>query len=408
MDDRDPPQDAAATPEYPMIRILQGEDRRLRSGSPWLYSNELKMDEAARAIPPGSVVRLMAPSGKTLGLAHFNPRTLIAARLLTRNKDGRIDRAFVERRIARALQLRSRLYPEPYYRLVHAEADGLPGLVVDRFGDALVVQANTAGMAALEGEIAAALDAVVQPRAIVARDDTNSRQLEGLPQETRTLKGEPPERLTVRENGVEYVADPLHGQKTGWFYDQRPNRAFAAGLAPGEDVLDLYTYAGGFALAAAKAGARRVTAVDSSEGALALARESAERNALSDRVAFERADVFAWLGARAEAKGKRFGLVIADPPAFVKSRRDLGPGLRGYRKLAAGAAALVNEPGILCLGCCSYHVSSEAFMEATWSGIREAGRGGRLLQIAGAGPDHPVHPSLPESAYLKFLVYALD
>lgn len=397
--------------EYPTIKILPGEDRRLRSGSPWLYSNELNMDGAAKAMPPGSVVRLVAPNGKTLGLAHFNPRTLIAARLLTRNKDGRIDRKFVEYRVARALALRDKLYPEPYYRLVHAEADGLPGLVVDRFGDVLVLQANTAGMAALQDEIAAALDAVVKPAVIVARNETSSRGLEGLEGETRALKGEIPARMTVRENGVEFAADPAGGQKTGWYYDQRANRAFAASLSRGQDVLDLYSYAGGFALAAAAGGAKSVTAVDGSEAALALARESAGRlegGADPGRVRFEKADVFDWLGKAVEAKRQRYGVVIADPPAFAKSRRDHGPALKGYRKLARLSAALVTEPGFLCLGCCSYHVSPEDFLAAAWDGIREAGRGGRVLLRAGAGPDHPVHPALPESAYLKFLAFALD
>ena len=349
----------------------------------------------------------MAPNGKTLGLAHFNPRTLIAARLLTRNKDARVDRAFVERRLARALQLRERLFPEPYYRLVHAEADGLPGLVVDRFGDTVVMQANTAGMDALEPEIAAALDAVVAPSVIVARHEFGARQLEGLTLGTRALKGEAPARVRVRENGLDYVADPVGGQKTGWFYDQRPNRAFAARLCDEQEVLDLYTYAGAFALAAAAGGARQVTAVDSSEAALRLAAESAEASGFADRLRFERSDVFDWLEAKAGSK-QRYGVVIADPPAFVKSRRDLGAGLKGYRKLARLAAALVTEPGFLCLGCCSYHVSTDAFLEAAWAGIREAGRGGRLINRGGAGADHPVHPGLPESAYLKFLAFALD
>lgn len=402
--------DQSQSPEYPMIKILPGEDRRLRGGSPWLYSNELNMDGAAKALPPGSVVRLVAPNGKVLGLAHFNPRTLIAARMLTRNKDGKVDRAFVEYRVARALALRSRLYAEPYYRLIHAEADGLPGLVVDRFGDVLVLQANTAGMAGLQDEVAAALDVVVKPEVIVARNETSSRGLEGLEGETRALKGEIPARMLVRENGIDFAADPAGGQKTGWYYDQRHNRAFAATLGRDQDVLDLYAYAGGFALAAAAAGAKSVTAVDGSEAALTLARETAQRHdggALAERVRFEKADVFEWLFKAVEAK-RRFGVVIADPPAFAKSRRDLGPALKGYRKLARGGAALATEPGFLCLGCCSYHVSADDFLDAAWGGIREAGRGGRLLARAGAGPDHPIHPSLPESAYLKFLAFALD
>ena len=216
---------------YPTIKILPGEDRRLRGGSPWLFSNELRMDEAARAVPPGSLVRLMGPSGKMLGVAQFNPHSLIAARLLTRNKDAAIDCDFVARRVSRAVQLRERLFETPHYRLIHAEADGLPGLVADRFGDVLVVQLNTAGMAALQPIVLAALDEIVRPLVIVARNDAPARQLEGLPFEVVALKGEVPERLDLVENGLTFIADPGGGQKTGWFYDQRDNRGFAAGLA---------------------------------------------------------------------------------------------------------------------------------------------------------------------------------
>ena len=392
---------------YPTIKILQGEDRRLRGGSPWLFSNELRMDEAARAVPPGSLVRLMGPSGKMLGVAQFNPHSLIAARLLTRNKDAAIDRDFVARRVARALQLRERLFETPHYRLVHAEADGLPGLVADRFGDVLVVQLNTAGMAALQPEVVAALEDVLHPKAIVARNDAPARQLEGLPQEVVALAGEIPERLELVENGLTFVADPGGGQKTGWFYDQRDNRRFAAGLARDQAVLDVYSHSGGFALAAVAACAARVTAVDSSAAALALAAESAARQDAGGKLGFERAEAFAFLDQAATGKA-RYGLVIADPPAFVKSRKDLGAGLKGYRKLARLAAGVITEPGFLCLGCCSHHVTAEQFAAEAWAGIREAGRGGRLIRSAGAGPDHPVHPALPETAYLKFLAYALD
>ena len=262
---------------YPTIKILPGEDRRLRNGSPWLFSNELRMDADAKSVPPGSLVRLMAPSGKMLGVAQFNPHSLIAARMLTRNKDAEIDRGFVARRLARALQLRERLFDVPYYRLVHAEADGLPGLVIDRFGDTLVMQVNTAGMEALEPQIVAALEEVARPRNIVARNDAPSRLLEGLTQEVKALKGELPDRLELVENGLTFVTDPGGGQKTGWFYDQRPNRRFAAQFARGQDVLDVYSYCGGFALTAAAAGARSVTAVDSSAQALELAAASAAR-----------------------------------------------------------------------------------------------------------------------------------
>ncbi len=392
---------------YPTVKILPGQDRRMRTGSPWLFSNELRMDGDAKAIAPGSLVRVMAPSGKMLGVAQFNPHSLIAARMLTRNKDAEIGRSFVSRRLARALQLRERLFDTPHYRLIHAEADGLPGLVVDRFGDTLVVQVNTAGMQALEGLIVEALDEVLKPSTIIARNDSSSRQLEGLESEVKALKGELGGPVELVENGLTFVADPAGGQKTGWFYDQRVNRLFAAQLARGEAVLDVYSYCGGFALTAAAHGATAVTAVDSSAPALELAATSAERQGRADLASFVRAEAFAYLDAASQEK-RRFGVVIADPPAFVKSRKDLGAGLKGYRKLARMSAALVSEPGFLCLGCCSHHVSAEQFATETWAGIREAGRGGRLIRVAAAGPDHPIHPALPETAYLKFLTYALD
>ena len=392
---------------YPTIKILPGEDRRLRGGSPWLFSNELRMDEVARAVAPGSLVRLMGPGGKMLGVAQFNPHSLIAARLLTRNKDAIVDREFVARRVRRALQLRERLFDTPHYRLIHAEADGLPGLVVDRYGDTLVAQFNTAGMNAMQGTVAAALEDVVRPRALLARNDSTARQLEGLPQEVVALKGELPERIELVENGLTFVADPAGGQKTGWFYDQRENRRFAAQLAREQSVLDVYSYCGGFALAAAAGGAAAVDAVDSSAAALGLAAVSAQLQGSAAGVRFERADAFAFLDKAAAAKA-RYGLVVADPPAFVRSRKDLGAGLKGYRKLARLAAGVVGEPGFLCLGCCSHHVGEEQFAAEAWAGIREAGRGGRLIRSAGAGPDHPIHPALPETAYLKFLAYALD
>lgn len=392
---------------YPTIKILPGEDRRLRQGTPWLFSNEIRMDEATKKLPPGSLVRLMAPTGKIMGVAHFNPHSLIAARILTRNKDAIVDRAFVARRVQRALQLRERLFDAPYYRLIHAEADGLPGLVVDRFGDALVVQSNTAGMTLLEGDVMAALDEIVRPRAILARNDTPARTLEGLESEIRPVKGELPSPVEVQENGLVFLADPVDGQKTGWFYDQRANRRFAASLCKDEAVLDVYTYGGGFVLTALAHGARSAVAVDSSAGALGMAAASAERQGVTARIGFERAEAFAFLDRAAQEK-RRFGVVIADPPPFVRSKKDLGAGLKGYEKLARLAAGVVSEPGFLCLGCCSHHVSAEQFAAATWAGIREAGRGGRLIHSAGAGPDHPIHPSLPETAYLKFLAYALD
>lgn len=391
---------------YPKVELLPGQDRRLRAGHPWVYSNELRIDGAAKALPPGATVRLVA-DGKALALAQFNPHSLIAARVLTRNAGTTVDAAFIERRLARALRLRERLYDQPFYRLAHAEADGLPGLVVDRFGDVVVCQLNSAGMARAEPDVVAALERLLAPRAIVLRNDSPVRELEGLGVEVRVAKGEVDGPIELIENGVTFLADPLEGQKTGWYFDQRENRAFAARFAKDARVLDLYGYSAGFGLLAAARGAREVLAIDRAQLGLDLARAGAERNDLGARLDVVREDAFAALERLAGAK-ERFDLVIADPPAFARSKRELKPGLRGYRKLARSLGPLVREEGILGIACCSHNVALDAFAGEVRRGLRDAGRGGRLLLQAGASPDHPVHPALPESAYLKFLMYALD
>ena len=392
---------------YPPIHLLPGQDRRLRAGHPWIYSNELRMDAAAKALPSGAPVCLFSGEGRPLALALFNPHSLIAARVITRNKDATIDAPFFERRLARALRLRERLFDRPYHRLVHAEADGLPGMVIDRFADVVVCQLNSAGMASLEPMIMEALERLLAPRTIVLRNDSPVRELEGLTQEVRLAKGSLDGPIELVENDVTFLIDPLEGQKTGWYYDQRENRAFVARLARDQSVLDLYSYSAGFGLQAAAAGAESVLAVDRSQLGLDLATASAERNGLTARLEVAREDAFAAL-ERLAADKRRFGVVVADPPAFVRSKRELKPGLRGYRKLARACGPLVAEEGILAIACCSHNVPEDAFADEVRRGLRDAGRGGRLLRRAGAGPDHPSHPALPESAYLKCFVYALD
>ncbi len=392
---------------YPIIRVLDGRDRRLRAGHPWLFSNEILFDENTRALPPGSLVRVMVPGGRIFGVAQFHPHSLIAARLLTRNKDAVIDEAFFRLRLERALRLRERMFEKPFYRLVHAESDGLPGVVVDRYGALLAVQINTVGMDRFTDTILAELDRLLAPRAILLRNDSAMRALEGLEREVRTAKGEVPQRARIEENGLPFLADLSGGQKTGWYYDQRLNRRFLRMLAREQEVLDLYCYGGGFGLNALAAGARSVLAVDSSAAALELARENAVLQGVETRFLTEKHEVFAMLDRLIEDK-RRFGLVLADPPAFVKNRKKLAVGLRAYRKLARLCASVAEEGGCLAISSCSHNVTEEAFTRELVAGIRAAGRRAIQLHAAGAGPDHPLHPSLPETAYLKFRVYALD
>ena len=391
----------------PVVTLQPGGHRRAEAGHPWVYSNEVQMDAAAKALPPGTLVTLRRSDERTLGVAMFNPHTLLAARLFDRDAARPIGRRFLWRRLERALKLRERLYHTPYYRLAHAEADGLPGLIVDRFGPVLVVQSNTAGMELLQPVVVEVLTDLLRPDAIVLRNDSPARTLEGLEQEVRVAVGTVDGPVTVEENGVAFGADVLAGQKTGWFFDQRDNRSFVAGLAAGARVLDLYCYSGGFAVQAAHSGAAAVLGLDRSEGALALAAAAAERNGVAASCEFRRAEVFAEAAKLASA-GERFDVVIADPPPFARAKKDVPPALRGYRKLARLAASLTAPGGFVFLASCSHNVGAAEFAEAARRGLADAGRVGRILRDAGAGPDHPIHPALPESAYLKSLTLSLD
>lgn len=380
----------------PLVKLSPKQDRRLKSGYPWAFSNEIAMTPELRALPPGGVVRLEGDDGWRFGAFMFNPHSLIAARRLDRDPAAAIDAGWVRSRLADAAALRARVTDSPYHRLVHAEADGLPGLVIDRFGDVAVLQANTAGMDRLLPQITEALLGLLPLRAIVARNDSASRGHEGLPLETSLLHGEDA-ACVVDEAGVVFPVDPLAGQKTGFFFDQRPNRDRIASLASGARVLDVFCHTGAFGLRAAGAGAASVTLVDSSQPALDHAMAAAARNGFT-QVTTRRGDAFDAMEALA---AEQFDIVVCDPPAFAKSRKDQAAGLRAYQRMAKLAAPLVAPGGFLFAASCSHHASVEAFAEQIATGIFRARREARILATTGAGPDHPVHPHLPESAYLK-------
>jgi 23S rRNA (cytosine1962-C5)-methyltransferase len=385
---------------YPTIRVKPREGRRARAGAPWLFSNEIEMP--AKTLAPGAVVNVIGDDGRVFGTGTFNPKSLIAVRLLDPAADVAIDAEFLAAKLKRALSLREALYRAPFYRLVNAEGDGMPGLAIDRFADVLVVQISTAGMEALLEPLRTALGETLGPAQIVLRADAPARALEGL--ESYVRAGETG-RIAVEENGVRYFADVASGQKTGWYYDQRDNRAFIASLSGGKSVLDAYCYSGGFALAAARAGAKEVAGLDSSAPALALAENAAAANGLSCK--FVKAEMFEEL-ERLWASREKFDVVVADPPPFVKAKKDLEAGAKAYRKLARLAASVTAPGGFLLLASCSYNISPERFAQECAAGIARAGRAARLIRQAGAPCDHPIHPMLPESAYLKALVYALD
>jgi 23S rRNA (cytosine1962-C5)-methyltransferase len=389
----------------PLLRFQKGRSRRVRAGHPWAFSNEVEMTPEAKALPPGTLVTLIDAGDARLGVATFNPHSLIAARVLGTDWKRSVDVDFLAERLERAKALRDTLFDEPWYRLIHSEADGLPGLIVDRYGDVLSVQANTAGMERLTPVLLEALKQVLAPKAVVLKNDSPVRGLEGLDRYDRVAVGEVDGPIEVRENGLTFFADLVHGQKTGWFFDQRLNRAFLERLAKGRRVLDVFSYGGGFALAMAKGGATWAVAVDRSAEALELAAHAAKINGLE--LTTVRAEAFAEL-ARLDAAGERFGVVAVDPPAFVKSKKDLAAGAKGYRKMARLAAPLVEPGGFLFAASCSHHMPAERFFEEIALGIAQSGRQGRVILSSGAGPDHPLHPLLPESAYLKALVFHLD
>ena len=390
----------------PPLYLKRREERRLRAGHPWVFSNEVDVERSPLgAFAPGDFVNVSTQAGQVLATAYVNPATLICARVVSRRADRPLDGEVVRARVARALALRERMGVGPYYRAVYAESDGLPGLVVDRFGDTLAVQIATAGMERLRESVIAALDTLLAPRAIVLRNDGSGRRLEGLDEGVHWLRGAD-ETIEIRENGALFTVQPGQGQKTGWFYDQRLNRARVAAWARGARVLDLFSYRGGFGVQAALAGAAQVVCVDASADALDGAAEAARRNGCADRVQFQRGDAFDVLKAMHE-EGRRFDLVVVDPPAFARRKRDLPAAREAYRRLNRLAMRVLGEDGLLFAASCSSHLDVDGLRDALRGAARGAARRIVLLEQAHQGPDHPVHPMLGESAYLKgFLVRA--
>jgi 23S rRNA (cytosine1962-C5)-methyltransferase len=382
--------------------------RAIRHGFPWVYANELVTDRRTKALAPGSLAVLEDSGRVEMGLVAVNPMSRIICRMLDRDAGAVIDRAWFAARISRALELRERLYEAPFYRLIHAEADGLPGVVIDRFGDAAVIQPNAAWAEVLIEELAAALVEVTGVTTVLKNAAGRTRSLEGLDDASAVLVGAAPATaLPVPMNGATYMADLTGGQKTGLFYDQRPNHAFAARLvAPGARVLDVFSHVGGFALAMLAAGAGQALAVDGSAPALELAEAGAAAGGMAERFAIRQGDAFDVMTALA-AEGAQFDVVVCDPPAFAPNKQALDAGLRAYERVARLAAALVAPGGYLGLCSCSHAADLANFRGASARGIGKAGRRGQLLHTGFAGPDHPQLPQLAETAYLKALFFRL-
>lgn len=392
----------------PRVRLRPNKPAQpLRFGAPWAFADTLVLDRRTRSVEPGTAVILEDSGGERLGLAAFNPNSRIAARMLDPDPETRIDAHWFEHRLTRALKLREDLFDAPHYRLVHAEADGLPGVIIDRFGDTCVIQPNAAWAETRLEMLVGALVKVTGVTTVYKNAAGRARSLEGLDDVSKLLRGTLPGPLDVPMNGATYRADIEGGQKTGLFFDQRPNHAFAARLARGRRVLDVFSHVGGFALAALAQGAESALAVDASAPALALATEGAERTGVADRFATRQGDAFDTMSALAE-EGARYGLVICDPPAFAPSKSALDRGLRAYERVARLAATLAEPGGYLVLCSCSHAADLAKFRLASLRGVGKAGRSAQILHTGEAGPDHPVHPYLAESAYLKALFLRLD
>ncbi len=385
------------------LRLKKHADRRLKVGHLWLYSNEIDIDVTPlKALEPGQQVVVEAANGKALGVAYVNPNSLICARLVSREPKQGLDRSLLVHRLNQALALRERLFAAPYYRLVHGEGDLLPGLVIDRFGDTLVVQLNTAGMQAVLPELLDALDKVLAPTTVVLRNDTSGRRQEGLELGVEVVKGAVSEPVLLEENGVQFTAPVLDGQKTGWFYDHRVNRAWLNQFVAGKRVLDLFSYVGGWGVQAAASGASEVLCVDSSAAALERVAENAALNGLHERVSVGEGDAFEALAAL-KADGEEFDVVILDPPAFIKKRKDMANGERAYGKLNRDAIRLLGRDGLLLSASCSMHLAPERLMDVVRGAVRHQDRHGQVIFQGHQGPDHPVHPAIPETSYLKAL-----
>ncbi len=392
----------------PVIRLRPKIDPRpLKRGFPWVYANQLVTDRRTRALIPGTIVTLEDAERTPLATATINPNSKIIARVLDRDPNAEINADWLRHKVARAHDLRSVLYDTPHYRLIHAEADGFPGTVVDRFGDALVIQPNAAWIDSLLDTFADVLQDVTGAKTLFKNAQGRARALEGLDDTSTILAGQLDGPIAVPMNGATYMADLTGGQKTGLFYDQRPNHGFVAGLSKGRDVLDVFTHVGGFALAALAHDAASALAVDGSEPALALAQEGAVATGVAEKFESRKSDAFDALAALGE-ENRTFGSVICDPPAFAPSKSARDAGLRAYERIARLATPLVETDGFLTLCSCSQAADLAAFQSASLRGIGRAGRSAQLLRIGYAGPDHPRLPALDESGYLKALTFRLS
>ncbi|WP_301151337.1 class I SAM-dependent rRNA methyltransferase [Metapseudomonas otitidis] len=391
----------------PSLRLKANADRRLRAGHLWVYSNEVDVVATPlNAFQPGEQAILEAAGGKPLGVVALSPNNLICARLVSRDVKHVLDKSLLVHRLNVALSLRERLFDKPFYRLVYGDSDLLPGLVVDRFGDHLVVQLASAAMERNKDAVLDALVQVLKPRGVLWKNDSAARDAEGLERYVDTAFGVVPEWVALEENGVKFEAPVLEGQKTGWFYDHRMNRARLAPYVEGKRVLDLFSYIGGWGVQAAAFGASEVFCVDASGFALDGVERNATLNGVAEKVTCVEGDVFEAL-KELKAAEERFDVVVADPPAFIKRKKDLKNGEAAYRRLNEQAMRLLNKDGILVSASCSMHLPEDDLQNILLGSARHLDRNIQLLERGGQGPDHPVHPAIAETRYIKSLTVRL-
>jgi 23S rRNA (cytosine1962-C5)-methyltransferase len=389
------------------LKIKRHHEVRLIKAHPWIFSNEIENFSEIKNLEKGSLIQVQIKKDQAFALAYFNPHSLIAARILSYDINQKIDEDFFIERILAAKHLREKFFTKPFYRLVHSEADFLPGLIIDCFGDVLSCQISTAGMEKLSPFLISALEKIFPTSAIIFRNDIESRKMEGLELYVKTIKGEIADEIEIEENGLKFLIDVKQGQKTGWFFDQRANRQFISEISKDCDVLDAFCYLGGFGFNALKGGAKSVTFIDSSEESLALLKRNPQFLASEEKIKILNQKVFD-LFENEEFQKNQFDLVILDPPAFIKNKKDFFVGLKGYEKLVRLAITLVKKNGILMLSSCSHHASLNDLKEVVNDGFRKSGRKARLIRTFGAGFDHPLHIALKESEYLKSLSFLIE
>jgi 23S rRNA (cytosine1962-C5)-methyltransferase len=401
VEDRDADEPASEEKAYPALYLKRGEDARLRGGHLWVFSNEVDVARSPLSgFTPGEACVIVDAQNKPIGVGYVNPNSLICARLVQRGLDHPLDRSLIVHKLKVALSLRTRLYAEPYYRLLFGESDGLPGLTIDRYGDVIVGQTTTAGMEVLREEIAAAVVKVCKPQAFIWKNDAGSRAMEQLPEYTEVAYGELTGPTFALEGGLQFEIDPIGGQKTGWFYDQRSNRDQLVHYVNGKRVLDMFSYLGAWGLRAAAMGASEVICVDASAPAVEAITRNAQRNGLQDRTRAQKADAFDYLKALRESREK-FDVVILDPPAFVKRKKDFSEGRIAYRRINEMAMQILSRDGILVTASCSYHMPRAALLDAVQQGARHLEKNVQVLSQLQQAPDHPVHPAIVETDYLK-------